>query len=97
MTGAEQPPLLGRGLRGPPAPTGRQRQPGHLTSRQVVPAGAKVQVYPAALPLHLIDLALAVVVAAGLEREQLGVARKRLECCQHVPYSHALSVATWAL
>jgi hypothetical protein len=34
---------------------------------------AQVQVHPAALPLDLIDLAFAVVLAAGLEGEQLGV------------------------
>jgi hypothetical protein len=38
-----------------------------------------VQVYPTALPLHLIDLALAVVHAAGLERKQLGVPWEVLE------------------
>jgi hypothetical protein len=38
-----------------------------LASRQVVPAGAQVQVHPAALQLDLIDLALAVVLAPGLE------------------------------
>jgi hypothetical protein len=60
----------------------------------VVPAGVRVHVDPAALPL---DLAFAVVLAAGLEGQQLRVARKRLECCQLVPYSHALSVAIRAL
>jgi hypothetical protein len=84
-------------VRRPPAPTGREGQPGHLASRQVVPAGAQVQIHPAALPLHLIHLALALVLTTGLEREQLGVARKRLERCQHVSYSHALRVASWAL
>jgi hypothetical protein len=39
-----------------------------------------MQVHPAALPLHLIDLALAVILAAGLEGEQLGVPRERLKC-----------------
>jgi hypothetical protein len=34
-----------------------------------------MQVHPAALPLDLIDLALAVVFAAGLEGEQFGVPR----------------------
>jgi hypothetical protein len=63
----------------------------------VVPAGVRVHVDPAALPLDLVDLAFAVVLAAGLEGQQLRVARKRLECCQLVPYSHALSVAIRAL
>jgi hypothetical protein len=38
-----------------------------------------VQVDPAALELELVDLALAVVLAPGLEREQLGVAREHLK------------------
>jgi len=46
-----------------------------------------MQVYPVALPLDLIDFALAVVLAAGLEDEQLGVPR------EHVSYGHAPSVA----
>jgi hypothetical protein len=41
----------------------------------------------------IIDLALAVVLAAVLESEQLGVPRERLEGCQHVSYRHAPSVA----
>jgi hypothetical protein len=32
-----------------------------------------MQVHPAALPLDLIDLALAVVLTTGLERQQLSV------------------------
>jgi len=52
-----------------------------------------MQVDPVALPLDLIDFALAVVLAAGLEGEQLGVPRERLEGCQHVSYGHAPSVA----
>jgi hypothetical protein len=36
----------------------------------------------AALPLDLINLAFAVVLAAGLEGEQLRVSRKHLEGCQ---------------
>ena len=36
-----------------------------------------MQVDPVALPLDLIDFALAVVLAAGLEGEQLGVPRER--------------------
>jgi hypothetical protein len=34
-----------------------------------------MQVYPAALELELVDFALAVVLAAGLEGQQLGVPR----------------------
>ena len=80
VAGAERPPLPGRGLRRPPAATGRGQRPYRLASRRVVPAGAEMQVHPAALPLHLIDLALAVILAAGLEGEQLGVPRERLKC-----------------
>ena len=43
-----------------------------------------MQVDPVALPLDLIDFALAVVLAAGLEGEQLGVPRERLGCCDYV-------------
>ena len=82
------------GHRPPPVEGG---SPDRLASPRVVAAGAEVQVHPAALPLDLIDLALAVVLAAGLEGEQLGVPRERLEGCQHVSYCHALSVALQAL
>jgi hypothetical protein len=36
-----------------------------------------------AAPVVIIDLALAVVLAAGLEGKQLRVPRERLEGCQH--------------
>jgi hypothetical protein len=55
-----------------------------------------VQLHPAALPLDLIDLSLAVVLAAGLKSQQLRVSRERLEGCQHVSHGHAPSVATTA-
>jgi hypothetical protein len=42
---------------------------------------------------ELVDLALAVVLAAGLEGQQLGVPRERLEGCQYIFHCHALSVA----
>ena len=45
----------------------------------------------------IIDLALAVILAAGLEGKQLGVPRERLDGCQHVSHSHAPSVARAAL
>jgi hypothetical protein len=96
VTDPERSPLLGRGLRGPPAPAGRDQRPYRLASRWIVPAGAQVEVHPAALPLHLIDLAFAVVLATGLEGEQLCVPRERLECYQHVSHCHALRVATSA-
>jgi hypothetical protein len=41
-----------------------------------------MQVHPTALPLDLIDLAFAVVLAAGLERKQLRIPREPLEGCQ---------------
>jgi hypothetical protein len=72
---------------------GQGQRPTRLVSRRVVPADAEVQVHPAALPLDLIDLALAVVLTTGLERQQLSVPRERLERGQHVSYSHPLSVA----
>ena len=56
-------------------PTGRRQRPGCLELRRVVPPGTKMQVHPAALPLDLIDLALAVVLTPGLERKELGVPR----------------------
>ena len=68
--------------------------PNRLASRRVVPSGTQVQVHPVALPLDLIDLALAVILAVGLEGEQLGVSGERLEGCQHVSYCHAPTVAT---
>ena len=42
--------------------------PPSLASRVVSP-GAKMEVHPAALPLDLVDLAFAVLLAAGLERQ----------------------------
>jgi hypothetical protein len=41
--------------------------------RRVVPAGAKVEIHPATLPLHLVDLTFAVVLAGSLEGQQLCV------------------------
>jgi hypothetical protein len=55
-----------------------------------------MQVHPAALPLNLVDLALAVLLTASLEGQQLGVSRESLEGRKHVSYCHALSVATAA-
>jgi hypothetical protein len=53
VASAERPALPHRGLRGPPAGSGRGPRP-QLASRQIVPAGAQVPVHPAALPLDLI-------------------------------------------
>jgi hypothetical protein len=44
--------------------------------------GPQVQIHPAALELELVDLALAVVVAAGLEGQDLQVAGEVLELGQ---------------
>jgi hypothetical protein len=49
-----------------------------------------VQVDPAALELELVDLALAVLLAARLEREELSIV---LQLSQQFSYRHALSVA----
>jgi molybdopterin-binding protein len=67
-----------------------------LATGWVVSVGAEVQVHPPPCPLHLIDLALAHVLAAGLEGEQLRVPRERLKGGEHVSYGHAPSVATTA-
>jgi hypothetical protein len=40
-----------------------------LVAERVVSPGAKMEIHPAALTFHLIDLALAVVLAASLERQ----------------------------
>jgi hypothetical protein len=80
----------------PATATGRRRRRAaadRLASGLIVPARAQVQVDPAALPLDLIDLAFAVVLTAGLEGQQLGVARERLEGSQQVSHGHAPSVA----
>jgi hypothetical protein len=58
----------------------------------VVSTSAEVQVHPAALPLRLIDLAFAVLLAAGLEGEQFRIPREPLQGGQQVAYCHALRV-----
>ena len=52
-----------------------------------------MQIYPAALELELVDLALAVVFAAGLEGQQFQVAGQVLELGQQVSYRPLPSVA----
>jgi hypothetical protein len=72
VAGAQRPPLPDRVLRRPPASTGRGgRRPGHLASRRVVPPRAQVQQHPATLPLNLVDLALAVLLAGRLEQRKV--------------------------
>jgi hypothetical protein len=50
-----------------------------LALLEVVSSDAEVQVDPVALPLDLVDLALAVLLTARLEGQQLGVSRKGLQ------------------
>jgi hypothetical protein len=50
--------------------------------------GPEVQVDPAALEFELVDLAFAVVLAAGLEGEDLQVAGEVLELGQQFSYRH---------
>jgi hypothetical protein len=45
----------------------------------LVASSSQIQVQPAALELELVDLALAVVIAPSLERQQFGVPRERQE------------------
>ena len=51
-----------------------------------------MQIDPVALPLDPTDVALAVVLAAGLEGEQLGVPREGLKGCQRLSHSHVVAV-----
>jgi hypothetical protein len=64
-------------------------RPSRLPPRWLVSSGPEVQVDPAALELELVDLALAVILAAGLEREQFGISRELLQFGQQLPYRHA--------
>jgi hypothetical protein len=65
-----------------------------LAPRWLVAPGPQVQIHPAALPLDLVDLAFAVVLAGGLEGEHVQVARQVLELAKQLSYRHLLSVAT---
>jgi hypothetical protein len=47
----------------------------HLAAWRVVSSGTEMQVHPATLHLHLVDLSFAVLLAACLEREHLCVSR----------------------
>jgi hypothetical protein len=79
---------------GPPPGRDRARpQACRLAPRWLVASGPQVQVDPAALELKLIDLALTVILAAGLEREQFGISRKLLQLGQQFSHRHALRVA----
>jgi hypothetical protein len=85
---------------GPQASQGRRlvgvelgHGPSRLPPRWLVASGPQVQVDPTALKLELVDLALAVILAAGLEREQFGISRELLQLGQQFSYRHALRVA----
>jgi hypothetical protein len=75
--GGSQPPQ-GRLLVG--VELGHELSP--LPPRGLVAAGPQVQVDPAALELELVDLALAVLLTAGLEGEDLQVAGQVLQLSQ---------------
>jgi hypothetical protein len=68
-----------------------------LPPRWLVAAGPQVHVDPAALELELINLALAVVLTAGLEGQHLQIAGEALELGQQVSYRHLRSVARQTL
>jgi hypothetical protein len=55
----------------------------------LVASSPEVQIDPAALELELVHLALAVVLAARLEREQFGISRQLLQFSQQFSYRHA--------
>jgi hypothetical protein len=62
--------------------------PSRLPPLWLVASGSEVQVDPAALELQLVDLALAVVLAAGLKGEHLEVAGQVLELSKQFSYRH---------
>jgi hypothetical protein len=64
-----------------------------LSLGRLVASGAEVQVDPAALELKLVELALAVVLAGGFEREDLEVAGEALQFGQQLSHCHSLRVS----
>ena len=62
--------------------------PSRLPPRRLVTPGPQVQVDPAALELKFVDLALAVVLAARLEGQDLQVAGEMLQLGQQFSYGH---------
>jgi hypothetical protein len=62
--------------------------PGRLSPVWLVASGPEVQVDPAALQLKLVDLALAIILAADLEGQNLKVAREVLKLGQEFSYRH---------
>ena len=73
------------GLAAPEPPPNR----GCLAALGVVSPDAEMQLDPAALPLDLVDLALAVLLAARLERQHLRVLREVLQPSQHLSNGHS--------
>jgi hypothetical protein len=55
-----------------------------LASLQVISPDAEMQVDPAAVPLDLVDLTLAVLLTTSLERQHLRILRELLELSQHL-------------
>jgi hypothetical protein len=55
-----------------------------------------MQVYPAALPLDLVDLVFAVILTASLEGEQVRILWEPLQGGQQITYRHARRVAMTA-
>jgi hypothetical protein len=53
-----------------------------------------MQIHPAAPQLDLVDLPFAVLLAAGLQRQQLRVSREALQLREHLSYRHAPRVVT---
>jgi hypothetical protein len=71
--------------------------PSRLPPPWLVASGPQVQIDPGALELELVDLALAVVLTASLEGQDLQVAGEVLELGQQFSYRHPLTVARQAL
>jgi hypothetical protein len=64
-----------------------------LPLRRLVASGAEMQIDPATLQLELVDLLLAVVLAGGLESEDLEVAGEALQLGQQLSHCHSPSVS----
>ena len=68
----------------------------YLALLELVSPDAEMQVYSAALPLDLVDLALAVLFAASLEGKQLRLPREQLQFGKQFSCCHPLRVAILA-
>jgi len=55
-----------------------------------------MEIHPAALPLHLVDLAFAVVLATSLKGEHFRILGESLQRSQQVTYGHIPRVASVA-